>query len=159
MAWTRIWFGLVVVISITACQTGETDEELKMQVLDTDRNFSKMSREKGIAEAFIYYADENVIKPVNGKQPIYGKYALIESYKQNPPGNSVLTWEPIKAEVSGSLAYTFGGYVIQTKVPGTLHDTTYYGNYISVWKRKKDGSWRYIIDTGNPTPGPVELKR
>jgi ketosteroid isomerase-like protein len=139
---------------------GELDEsELKKQVLEADRNFSRMSEEKGMAEAFIYYADENVIRPVPGHQPIYGKYALIESFKKNPPGKVVLTWEPLKAEVSGDLAYTFGGYALQTTSSETKRDTTLFGNYVSIWKRKKDGSWRYVLDTGNPTPGPAVLKR
>jgi ketosteroid isomerase-like protein len=146
---------LPAVLLLIACQPADTSE-LKQEVMEADRSFSKMASEKGIAEAFIFYADEKVIKPGDGRQPIVGKYALMQSYKNNPPKYS-LTWEPLKAEASGDLAYTFGGYTLITKNQAGK-DTTLYGNYVSIWKRKRDGSWRYVLDTGNPTPGPVVLK-
>jgi ketosteroid isomerase-like protein len=148
-----IW--MIVVFS--SCQQEDTNE-LKQQILDTDRSFSKMATEKGIAAAFIYYADEKVIKPSEGQQPVVGKFALLEWYKKNPPGKYTLTWEPLKAEASGDLGYTFGGYTLVSKTPDGLRDTTQYGNYVSIWKRKKDGSWRYVLDTGNSTPGQVVLQ-
>ncbi|HEY3430565.1 MAG TPA: nuclear transport factor 2 family protein [Cyclobacteriaceae bacterium] len=139
-----------------SCQQEDTND-LKKEIMDTDRNFSKMASEKGIAEAFIYYADEKVIKPSSGQQPVVGKFALLEWYKKNPPGDYKLTWEPLKAEASGNLGYTFGGYTLVSKTTDG-RDTTQYGNYVSIWKRKKDGTWRYVLDTGNPTPGQVVLE-
>jgi ketosteroid isomerase-like protein len=82
----------------------------------------------------------------------------MENFKKNPPKNFTLTWDPKKVEVSGSLAYTFGEYTMKSKTTDGKRDTTLYGNYVSIWKRKKDGSWRFVFDTGNPIPGPLELK-
>jgi ketosteroid isomerase-like protein len=150
-------FGLVLFVT-NACRQEENTDVLRSEIIEADRDFSKMASEKGIAEAFLYYADEKVIKPQDGQQPIVGKYALMRSYKENPPKSYVkLTWEPLKAEASGTLGYTFGMYTLQTKTPSGA-DTTLYGNYVSIWKRKKDGSWRYVLDTGNATPQPVVLK-
>ena len=145
-----------VIILMISCQPEDT-EELKQQVMDADRSFSKMASEKGVAEAFLYYADEKVIKPSPGKQPLVGKFALLQFYKNNPVKYS-LSWEPLKAEASGNLGYTFGGYTLTTKTADGLRDTVQYGNYVSIWKRKKDGSWRYVLDTGNPTPGQVVIQ-
>jgi len=145
-----------ILFILASCGSPEDVDTLKSEVLETDKSFSKRAQEKGIADAFVFYADEKVIKPVFGQQPIFGKYALMESYEKNPPEYK-LTWEPLRAEASGNLGYTFGGYTLTTKTTAGK-DTVEYGNYISVWKRKKDGSWRYVIDTGNPTPGPVKFK-
>lgn len=145
-----------ILILLTSCTQPEDTAALKSEVLETDRNFSKRAQEKGIAEAFIFYADEKVIQPIPGQQPIFGKYALMESYEKNPPAYQ-LTWEPLRAEASGNLAYTFGSYTLTTKTVAGK-DSIQYGNYVSVWKRKKDGSWRYVIDTGNATPGPVTFQ-
>lgn len=147
-----IWLVLIV----AACSSPEDSDALKSEVLKTDKEFSKRAQEKGIAEAFIFYADEKVIKPVPGGQPIFGKYALMESYEKNPPAYK-LTWEPLRAEASGHLGYTFGSYTLITQTAAGK-DSVQYGNYISVWKRKKDGSWRYVIDTGNATSGPVKFQ-
>jgi ketosteroid isomerase-like protein len=142
----------------TVCSPKEDTAALQQQLIAADREFSQMAAEKGVAAAFTYFADENVIKPQPGRQPVVGKFALIESYKQNPPANIRLTWEPLRAEASGFLGYTFGGYSLTQKTPDGLRDTVTYGNYVSVWKRKKDGTWRYVLDTGNATPGPVTLQ-
>jgi ketosteroid isomerase-like protein len=146
----------LLMLILSACQSEEDTSELRREVMEADRNFSKMAAQKGVAEAFIFYADEKVIKPSPGQQPLVGKFALIESYKKNPP-QFTLAWEPLRAEASGKLGYTFGGYTLITKNTSG-RDTTLYGNYVSIWKKKNDGSWRYVIDTGNPTPGPVVLK-
>lgn len=147
---------LWVLLFFASCAQQEDSETLKSEVISTDREFSKRAQEKGLAEAFVYYADERVIKPNAGQQPIFGKYALMESYEKNPP-NYTLVWEPLRAEASGNLGYTFGSYTLTSKTTDGK-DTVQYGNYISVWKRKRDGSWRYVIDTGNSTPGPVTFQ-
>jgi hypothetical protein len=94
---------LVTASLALACQPSTTDAERKQEVLDADRKFNQMANEKGIAEAFIYYADEKVIKPTPGKQPVVGKLALMDWYEKNPPVNEKLIWEPLRAEASGNL--------------------------------------------------------
>ncbi|MBL7844151.1 MAG: hypothetical protein JNK44_09825 [Cyclobacteriaceae bacterium] len=148
---------LLVIFFLYSCKGELNTTELRDSLIQTDKDFNIMAGEKGIAEAFIYYADEKVIKPAEGKQPVVGKFALMKWYEENPPGNERLVWYPLRAEASGNLGYTFGGYELHTKTIDGLRDTVYYGNYVSVWNRKSDGSWRYIIDTGNSTPGPVSI--
>ncbi|MBX2964076.1 MAG: hypothetical protein KF687_16300 [Cyclobacteriaceae bacterium] len=154
---------VLVLLSITvcfiSCQPANTDADRKNEVMEADIKFNQMASEKGIAEAFVYYADERVIKPTPGKQPVVGKFALMDWYDKNPPGDEKLIWSPLRAEASGNLGYTFGGYELHTKTPDGLRDTVLYGNYVSVWKRKSDGNWRYVVDTGSATDGPVSLKR
>ena len=152
----KILAGVGIFLFLSGCGAAEDVERLKMEVVEADRSFNKRAQEKGIAEAFLYYADEKVIKPSPGQYPIVGKFALLEFYKNNPPAYQ-LSWEPLRAEASGTLGYTFGGYTLTIKTKAGS-DTTLYGNYVSVWRKKKDGSWRYVIDTGNETPGPVKLK-
>jgi ketosteroid isomerase-like protein len=142
-----------------ACQTKVEEWDLRDQVMETDRKFSQMAAEKGNSEAFIYFADEMVIKMQTNDYPIVGKYALMKVLKETPWDDFNLSWEPLRAEASGNLGYTFGNYKLETKTSDGLRDTVIYGNYVSVWKRKKDGSWRYIVDGGNDTPGPVSLKQ
>lgn len=150
---------LIIASLALSCQSPDTDAERRAEIMEADKKFSQMAGEKGIAEAFIYYADEKVIKPTPGKQPVVGKFALMDWYEKNPPGDEKLIWEPLRAEASGNLGYTFGGYELPTKTPDGLRDTVLYGNYVSVWKRKSDGTWRYVVDTGSATDGPVSLKK
>jgi ketosteroid isomerase-like protein len=148
---------LLAISFLFSCKGNLSTAELREELIQADKDFNAMAGEKGIAEAFIYYADEKVIKPTEGTQPVVGKFALMKWYEENPPGDEKLVWYPLRAEASGSLGYTFGGYELHTKTADGLRDTLLYGTYVSVWKRKSDGSWRYVVDAGNATNGPVTL--
>ncbi len=151
---------LLIALVLAACQTKHQDDEMAREIRETDIKFSEMAAEKGIAEAFIYFADERVIRMQQNDYPILGKFALMQHFKDHPENNDLkLTWEPLRAEASGSIGYTFGSYLLKTKTSDGVRDTVIHGNYVSVWKRKRDGSWRYVVDGGNDTPGPVSLKR
>ena len=80
--------------------------------------------------------------------PIVGRAAIAEVYAKIP--GSPLTWEPTRAEIaaSGDLGYTFGNYKIRTGDEVRSH-----GVYVTVWKKQPDGSWKYVLDGGNGTPG------
>lgn len=148
----------ICIFLLAACESAEDDNVLREQVMETDRSFNKMASEKGNSHAFLYYADEMVIKMRDGDYPLVGKFAMMESFKEKPWDDLKLTWEPLRAEASGNIGYTYGNYSVHAKTSDG-RDTTYYGNYVSVWKRKHDGSWRYVVDGGSETPGPVSLKK
>ena len=137
---------------MVACQSSEN---AKNEILQTDRAFSELSKLKGVKDAFIQYAADEVIKPNPNKQPVVGKKALIESF-ENSKREFELTWEPLKADAHGNIGYTFGNYFLKTKTVD-MRDTTFYGNYVSIWKKQNDGTWKYVLDTGNPTPSPTRL--
>ena len=122
---------------------------------ETELAFSKLCVEKGMAESFVFYADQNVIKLSEGKFPIIGKDSLIASFVNKPPQSFTLEWYPLKVEVSksGDLGYTFGNWTF-TNAKGEKS----YGNYMTVWKKQNDGNWKFLLDGGNSTPDPTLRK-
>ncbi|HRE41370.1 MAG TPA: hypothetical protein PLG90_08535 [Ignavibacteria bacterium] len=133
----------------------KNDNDLE-NMIQTDKEFSRMSEEKGFPEAFIHYADENVIKMNPGSPAIIGIDELKKVYSEPLPNDKIkLKWEPYKAEIStsGDLGFTFGNWEMNT-LTKTGADTVIYGVYVSIWKKQKDGSWKYILDGGNTTPKP-----
>jgi ketosteroid isomerase-like protein len=60
-----------------------------------------------------------------------------------------LIWNPLKSEIasSGEIGYTFGEWKYFMK--DSINSDTSYGNYMSVWKKQDDGSWKFVIDGGN----------
>jgi ketosteroid isomerase-like protein len=145
---------LILVVILLGCKP--STEQLKTEILNTDRAFSAMSKEKGVKESFVFYAADDVIKPNPNSQPIVGRMALIKSYESKPAQDFELTWEPLKADVDGDIGYTFGNYFLKTHTQD-LRDTILYGNYVSIWKKQADGAWKFVLDTGNPTPAPTKL--
>lgn len=102
-------------------------------------------------DAFIQYAAHDVIKLNINQHPIIGKDNLATALGTIDPSTFSLTWEPVKAEVDGNMGYTFGNYALKIGA-----DSMLYGNYVSIWKKQPDKTWKYILDAGNPTPGPTQ---
>ena len=55
---------------------------------------------------------------------------------------------------SGEFAYTRGHYTDEQTDPRTGQVTTLTGNYLTVWKRQSDGSWKAVEDFVVPGPPP-----
>jgi ketosteroid isomerase-like protein len=134
----------------------DTDNSPKEELFKTDKEFSEKSAKEGMAAAFTEYADEDVILMRDKQFPISGIKELKEYYSKIKNGNAKLEWSPVKAEISksGELGYTFGNWIYSTK---DSKDTVY-GNYVTIWKKQKDGSWKFVLDGGNTTPPPDSKK-
>ena len=131
--------------NISSTQNSEkTIQTSTEEILDTDISFSDMSRQSGMKKAFIeYISDEGVLlRP--GHPPLVGADA-IDFLSQIDDSGYTLTWKPMRGEIakSGDLGYTYGIYELQTQ------DTVYKGTYVSIWKKQSDGSWKFVLDSGN----------
>ena len=135
---------------------GEGQKSPEKELIKTDMEFSEKSVKDGMSAAFIAYADEDVILMRDKQFPILGIKELKEYYSNIKSGNAKLEWSPVKAEVSrsGELGYTFGNWIYSTK---NSKDTVY-GNYVTIWKKQKDSSWKFVLDGGNTTPPPAAKK-
>lgn len=140
---------LVIIITFTAtsCRYNIKINTFNQDIIDTEKAFEKMCAEKGIAEAFEYYADENAVILRENDTLIKGKTAIKEYYLSQNSDNTTVTWTPDSVDVSedGSMAYTYGKYTWQQiNVKG---DTTRLsGIFHTVWKKQADGSWKYVWD-------------
>ena len=126
-----------------SCASKESTEEQKNDVMITENAFALMAKDKGIAAAFYAFAaDDAVIK--RGPTIIKGKEAIREFYEKQPQTGE-LQWAPDFADVSGDLAYTYGKFTFTEKdSTGTLKET--YGIFHTVWKKQKDGTWKFVWD-------------
>ena len=122
------------------------DAFAKMEMMDADRQFSKMCEEKGMKTAFIEYLDSNGVLLRPNHLPIAGADAVDFLIQQNDADYS-MSWEPKNGVIakSGELGYTYGIYAMR---PSTK-DTIIYGTYVSIWKKEKSGRWKYVLDSGN----------
>ncbi len=143
-------------ILFSACSSPKSDVN---EILNVDKEFSAMCMEKGMSEAFMKFAADDVVKMRPQEYPIMNRQDLQKMFDEHKSdGDLKFNWEPIKADIaaSGDLGYTFGNWKIFVKGDGVMNDTTIYGNYISIWKKQKDGTWKYELDGGNVTPKPSD---
>jgi ketosteroid isomerase-like protein len=119
------------------------------EIIAADSSMCALAQKEGFYKALWLYADENVVKLVDGEFPIIGKKEFTATIKGTPVIKT-LTWKPVRAEVakSGELGYTWGNWKL------VAPDSTYYGNYFTIWKKQENGEWKFALDGGNNTPPP-----
>ena len=144
---------LFILILMAGCASKMDSEKETKALLNTDRQFAKVSVEKGAAEAFRMYLTEHALQLPAGSNPIYGRESIYQGMLDMPEG-AVLEWEPQDGEVaqSGELGWTWGNYIFSYK-DSKGETKKSYGKYLNVWK-KQDGKWRVLIDMGNNSPEP-----
>ena len=115
-----------------------------------DLEFSDLSRQKGVKEAFLVYTAENGVLLRPFMMPVVG-YDAVKKFMEEGDSNFQLTWEPVYADVSsgGDMGYTYGLYTAVFKNEKGVEQSTR-GTYVSIWKKDKNGNWKFVLDTGNP---------
>jgi ketosteroid isomerase-like protein len=154
---------IIIAVAVFSKITGEgkTDKpgsikEYTQSLINVDRDFYKVSAKKGLGRAFIDFADDSVILLRDKQFPIWGRAELAKHHLNHESEVKPLYWDPVKAEASpdGKLGYTFGKWEYKD-VDKDGKSTSEYGDYLTVWKKQKDGSWKYVYDGGGSTPGPL----
>jgi ketosteroid isomerase-like protein len=122
------------------------------QVRAADTAFSALAQRVGTGRAFGDFAAENAQIFSTPGEFITGPNAISDSF--GPSGSSgVLAWHPVAGGVaqSGDLGFTVGNAVFtgQREDGGPL---LLYSKYLTVWKKQRDGTWRYVVDGGSSRP-------
>jgi ketosteroid isomerase-like protein len=116
-------------------------------VVDAERAFAAEAQRDGALSAFRHFVDEQGI--VFAPDPQRAKAWFDAGH--GPSGS--LRWWPLYAGIaaSGDLGFTTGPFV------GGEGERAYHGWFLTIWGRKADGSWRWLLDHGIPTrePPPV----
>lgn len=144
---------LIAFVTLLSCnqQSSDISKQAEQEIINADNAMSNMAAKEGFHKTLLTYADDSVVKPQEGELPVIGKQSLIK-YWAGEDETKAITWEPYKAEASksGELGYTLGNWKFVTE------DTTLYGNYYTIWKKQKDGKWKFVVDGGNNTPPPAK---
>jgi len=143
----RLLFILLVFNNCTPKKKAENLTYVKLQIVKTEKDFEKLVAEKGLAEGFYQFADSNAVIKREHDTLIIGK-TNIKNYYSNPKyKTATVTWSPDAVELSnsGDMASTYGKYVWTSK-DASGKELTSKGVFHTVWKKQKDGSWKYIWD-------------
>ncbi len=117
-----------------------------------DTEFSRDASRLGTGAAFGRYAadDAQIFSPLG--EFVTGPGAITALFSP-PAGKSSFSWYPVEGELakSGDLGFTVGNAVFT----GEREDgkpISQYSKYLTVWKRQRDGGWRYVVDGGSARP-------
>lgn len=144
-----------ILLLMALCGCGELDFPKKDEraarldeLLQTDADFAEMARDQGYRKAFMEYMDDDAVLLRDNYLPILGGDAVRYVNSMNDSSFSV-DWSPQAGDVSssGDLGFTYGVYELRTD---TERQT---GTYVTVWRRDKEGRWKYVLDAGTQGTG------
>ncbi len=122
------------------------NNDLIVEISETERRFAAMATEKGVKEAFLAFAANDAV--INRNNRIYtGKAGIAEYYDSQNLKNIRLEWKPeyIDVSQSGDMAWTYGNYTFSAdSEEGEKIEAD--GVFHTVWKRQDDGSWKFVWD-------------
>lgn len=118
-------------------------------LVETERDFAKTAAVKGTRAAFLdFLADDGIVfspGPVNGKK----------TWEARPTRPGLLSWLPIYADISaaGDLGYDTGPWEFRPK--GAEDTPVAFGNFMTIWKKQPDGTFKFMLDLGISNPKPA----
>ncbi|WP_395050416.1 YybH family protein [Flavobacterium sp.] len=144
----KIFLLFLVVICMTSCETKiKSKLELEAEVYKAEDDFKNLSQTKGISAAFYSFADDNAVIKRENDTLIRGKENIKKYYSNLKFKKASVTWKPDFVEVSkdGEMAFTYGKYIWTVK-DSLENKKDFKGIFHTVWKKQKDGSWKYVWD-------------
>jgi ketosteroid isomerase-like protein len=150
----KTFLALSLLSTLIAASAPADDAAGREALLKADRAFAKASQTRGV-EAWVQYFAENGVHPDGPKGVVVGGDGIRKQMgpEYATPGFK-LEWSPSRAEISsgGNVGTTWGRYKLTRVKDGKEVVGT--GDYVTVWQREKDGSWRVAFDTGERDPEP-----
>ncbi len=124
------------------------------EVMEADRAFARATAERGgEGWAASFAPDGRMYRQrgyVDGRDAI--RALMVPAFADT---TTALRWDPDTAVVAaaGDLAYTLGHWesVVRT---ATGDSVVARGNYVTLWRRQSDGSWKVALDIGNQAAAP-----
>lgn len=116
----------------------------------TELAFAKTAKEQGTRQAFsAFIADDGILfRP----GPVKGKEWLAKNPAPVSDKRPWLSWYPTIADIAtaGDMGYTTGPWEFRPDINDAK--AVAFGNFLTVWKRQADGSWKFAIDLGISNP-------
>ena len=139
--------------SVAATAAEPSPTEAIRDMVESEKRFYETGQEKGTRAAFLeFLADDGIIfrpGPMNGK----------EAWAKRPETGLDLVWEPTFATIARSADFGYTTGPAKWRPSKKENEFLGHGQFVSVWKKLKHGSWKVVLDCGiqNPkAPGEPE---
>jgi ketosteroid isomerase-like protein len=137
---------------VAAAQSQQPLPHALEQMIDAERRFAARALEVGWRGAVLEYFAPAVVGFDGGAVGL--AWTQIEDGAEPQDGHQLI-WEPRYGDVAGSgeLGYLTGP--ARSILPSRDGGRPRHLNYLTIWKRQRDGSFKVVMDAGIPTPSAV----
>jgi len=136
-----------ILISCNSSDSKKSTADLKKEIIKTEKEFEAYCSKNGIANGFYTFADSNAVIKLKNDSLLIGKLGIKNHFDKTISKSAKVTWDADFVDVSddGTMAYTYGKY-IWTVTDSIGNKKEFKGIFHTVWKKQKDGSWKYVWD-------------
>src|SRR5262249_23763425 len=142
-----IWLALACAVTSPAPAVAEPEAAA---LGAAERGFAAQVRSEGVRDGFLAWLSPTSVVfrpgPVNGPT----------AYAKQPGGwHGLLAWSPVHAAISadGKLGWSTGPWTWQRD--STQRKPEAHGEYVTVWRKGRDGAWKAVLDCGVGHPSPL----
>ena len=136
---------VLVLVFIAVPAVAQKELQPVRPILDTQTAFDRAAIQLGMKSAFLQFLTDDAVifspEATNGK-----KFWSVRSDDPNSQLIRTISYADISA--SGLLGYTTGNWRIYQK--GKSEGTALFGQYLTIWERQPDGSFRASLDIAVP---------
>jgi ketosteroid isomerase-like protein len=159
----RRWVGwlLLAVAGALGCTPKPDAEALRSALMDADRAFADATARRGADGWTAYF--EGTARQFHARGVSIGteeiRRVMTRAFADT---TRRLVWHPVTAVVaaSGELGYTIGRWESRALGRDGRWAAEGTGNYVTIWRKQPDGSWKVAVDIGNQDqPPPNSAKR
>jgi ketosteroid isomerase-like protein len=142
----------VLTASVSAQAPADARATAEAAMMQADRDFDRAAAERNMDRFLSFVAENAAFDSAEGRGRDAVRKAWASLFAPNGP---TLRWTPTRAEslVAGDVGYTIGTWERHTKDDRGA-DVVRRGQYLTVWRKQKDGAWRAEFDTGSTAPSP-----
>ncbi len=157
MRWVRLC-GLAAVCLAAGTALGRAQATADKKAAEAamwsaDEAFNKSVADRDVSRLRALVAEDATFGGGTPNQ-LRGRDAIVKAWTPFLQADGpTLTWKPAKAEAlaGADVGYTIGFSERRAKgADGRV--TVSRGNYLTVWKKQRDGSWQAVFDTGSTVP-------
>jgi ketosteroid isomerase-like protein len=132
---------------VAPAQTTNPRPAAEAAMMKADRDFDRAAADRDMTRFLSFVADNATFDSADGRGPAAVRKAWAPFFEQGGP---TLRWTPTRAEslVAGDVGCTIGTWERHAK-DGRGNDVVRRGQYLTVWRKQKDGTWRAVFDTGS----------
>ena len=158
----------IVTIALTSCDAGEKAGNkgrtatadvaaIEGQLKDIEAQWERDYHAHDAEKLASHYAGDGALANPGSVLATddVGRRLEIEKVAANKNSKISFSSDRVGVAKSGELAYTRGHYMDEQTDPKSGKVTTLTGNYLTVWKKQSDGSWKAIEDFVVPGPPPA----
>lgn len=147
-------------LALAGCNTVAANADtaaIEKQLRDNEARWNQAYAAHDAETVIRIYADDAAL--ANPGAPLAtgtaNRRAAISEFVKDPAMKLDFAADRVQVAASGDLAYTRGHYTLTMTDPETRQPINGRGNYLTVWQKQSDGSWKAVEDFITPGPAPA----